>query len=81
MSSEIDNRRVPIQGSVVVSLVAAVACALATDTHASRLETNANVGEQELTTRVARIVERIEAGDPALVRDLPPENKIAQWRN
>jgi len=34
-----------------------------------------------LAARVGAIAERIRSGEPALVRELPPEAKIAQWRN
>jgi hypothetical protein len=34
-----------------------------------------------LSARVAAIVERIRLLEPTLLRDLPPEAKIAQWRN
>jgi hypothetical protein len=39
------------------------------------------VAEQELAARVAAIAERIRSAEPTLVRELPPEVKIAQWRN
>jgi hypothetical protein len=34
-----------------------------------------------LAARVATIAERIRSAEPTLVRELPPEVKIAQWRN
>ncbi len=80
MSNELD--RGPLgQGSVVTSLVAAVACVLASDALASRSPAELHVGERELSTRVATIVERIRLVDPTLLRDLPRDKKIAQWRN
>jgi hypothetical protein len=80
MPNEIDPPAVA-RGSVVASLVAVVACVLASPAYASRLPADPGAGEQELSARVATIVERIRLGEPALVRDLPPEAKVAQWRN
>jgi hypothetical protein len=80
MCYELD-RPALLQGAAVVTLVAAVACALASDACASRLPVEPSAGEQELSARVAAIVERIRLGEPTLPRDLPPEAKIAQWRN
>jgi hypothetical protein len=53
---------------------------LAGDAAASRLPAGASAGERQLSARVATIVERLRLGDPTL-RDLPPEMKVAQWRN
>jgi|HubBroStandDraft_6_1064221.scaffolds.fasta_scaffold619291_1 hypothetical protein len=79
MSNELD---MPLgQRTAVVSLVAVFACALASDAVASRLPTEPSAGEVDLSARVAAIVERIRLSEPALQRDLPPEVKIAQWRN
>jgi hypothetical protein len=79
MSNELD---MPLgQRTAVVSLVAVFACALASDAVASRLPTEPSAGEVDLSARVAAIVERIRLSGPALQRDLPPEVKIAQWRN
>jgi hypothetical protein len=81
MSNHFENSRVPTQGSVVVSLVAAVACTLASDARASWPQTNPSIGEQELSARVATIVERIRVGDPALLRDVQLASKVAQFGN
>ncbi len=81
MSNEIDRRPPLGNGTIVASLVAAVACVLANDALASRSSAEPGVGEQQLSTRVATIVERIRLVDPTLLRDLPPDKKIAQWRN
>ena len=81
MSNNLDPRSPLCKGTVVVSLVAAVTCALASDALASRLPADRCTGEQELSARVAAIVEHVRLVNPALVRDLPPEKKIAQWRN
>ena len=70
-----------LQGAAVVTLVSAVACALACDARASRLPVEPSAGDQELSARVAAIVERIRLREPTLLRDLPPEATIAQWRN
>jgi hypothetical protein len=39
------------------------------------------VSDRELSARVAAFVERVRLVDPALLRDLPQDMKIAQWRN
>jgi hypothetical protein len=54
---------------------------LASDAVATRLSAEPSAGERDLSARVAAIVERIRLGEPTLQRDLPPEVKIAQWRN
>jgi hypothetical protein len=38
-------------------------------------------GDQALSARVSAIAERIRLLEPRLLRDLPPEVKIVQWRN
>jgi hypothetical protein len=79
MSNELD---MPLgQRTAVVSLVAVFACALASDAVASRLPAEPSAGEQDLSARVAAIVEQIRLREPAIQRDLAPEVKIAQWRN
>lgn len=81
MSNERDLRLPLGQGAAVVSLVAVVACALASDAVASRLPAEPSAGERNLSARVAAIVEQIRLREPAIQRDLAPEVKIAQWRN
>jgi hypothetical protein len=81
MSNELDRRPPLCEGTLVVSLVAAITGVWASDALASRATAEPRVGEQELSTRVATIVERVRLIDPTLVRDLPPEKKMAQWRN
>jgi hypothetical protein len=81
MSNDLDPRSPLCKGTVVASLVAAVTCALAGDALASRLPADRCAGEQELSARVAAIVAHVRLLNPALVRDLPTEKKIAQWRN
>ena len=71
----------PLQGVAVVTLVSVVACALACDARASRPAIEPSAGDQELSARVSAIVERIRLLEPRLLRDLPPEVKIVQWRN
>jgi hypothetical protein len=80
MSDE-SNRPALLPGAAVVSLVAVVACVAGGDARASRLPAAPNAGEQQLSARVAAIVERIRLDQPTLQRDLPPEAKLAQWRN
>jgi hypothetical protein len=69
------------QGTAIASLVAVVACALASDALASQSPAEPSVGEHTLSARVGAIAERIRHAEPALARELPPEAKIAQWRN
>jgi hypothetical protein len=54
---------------------------LAGDALARQSPAEPAVAEQELAARVAAIAERVRSAEPTLVRDLPPEVKIAQWRN
>jgi hypothetical protein len=75
------DRRPLGQGTVIASLVGVVACALASDALARQSPAEPSVGEQTLSARVGAIAERIRSGEPALARELPPEAKIAQWRN
>jgi hypothetical protein len=62
-------------------LVAAVACLWASDAPANGSATEPRVAAPELPTRVATIVERVRIVDPALVRDLPADKRIVQFRN
>jgi hypothetical protein len=79
MSKKAD--RVPLTVQVAaVSLVALVACALANDARANRLPTEPSVGEGKLSTSIAAIAERVRAGEPKLLPQLPPKPKMA-WRN
>jgi len=75
------DRRPLGQGTAIASLVAVVACALASDAIARQPPAEPSAGEQTLAARVGAIAERIRSGEPALARELPPEAKIAQWRN
>jgi len=61
-----------------ISLVATIACAGASGALAGPSPPDANAA---LAARVAALVERISLHEPALMRDLPPERNIAQWRN
>lgn len=68
-------------GPTVVSLVAALTCAFASNASASRSSVPARVDNDQLAARVAAIVERIRLSEPTLLRDLSPDAKVAQWRN
>jgi hypothetical protein len=81
MSTELDRRPHLPAGFVFASLVAAVACVWASDGLASRPTVEPLDHDQELSARVAAIVERVRGVVPTLVRDLTPETKITQWRN
>jgi hypothetical protein len=72
---------VPLQQAAVVTLVSLVAYALARDARSTELSVEPGAGDQKLSTRVSAIVERMRVLEPTLLRDLPPELKIAQWRN
>ena len=80
MSSKPDRTPTSVQAAAAVSLVALVACALASDAHASRLPVEPGVADGELSARVGTIIERVRAGEPTLLPQLPPEPKMA-WRN
>ena len=69
------------QRTAVVSLVAALTCAFANDAAASRPTVTPNSGEPELSARVASLVQRIQIIEPTLLRHLPAQRTIAQWRN
>jgi len=75
MSTEPDRRPYVVAGSFVVSLVAAVLVLWASDAVASRPAVEPCVRDQELSARVAAIVERVGRAAPTLVRDLTPETK------
>jgi hypothetical protein len=81
MSKELDRRTVFLPRTAVISLAAAVACALTSDALASLPPVQSSAHARELPVRVAAIVERIRLGDPTLVSTLPEETTIAQWRN
>jgi hypothetical protein len=81
MPNELDRTPPMCKGAVVGSLVAAVACVLASDALASRAPAEPCVREQELSARVAAIVDRVRLVDPTLLRDLPADKKIVQFRN
>ena len=74
------NRVPPSAQVATVSLVALVACALANDARASRLPTDPSVGKGKLSTSIAAIAERVRAGEPKLLPQLPLKPKMA-WRN
>jgi hypothetical protein len=77
MSKQINQKPAAGHEITAVSLVAVVACALAGDALAS--PSKAHTGA-ELSTRIAIIAERIRLHEPARVRELPTEGRIA-WRN
>jgi hypothetical protein len=68
-------------GPTVVSLVAALTCAFASDASARPPSVAARVDNEQLAARIGSIVEQIRLHKPTLIRDLPPDAKIAQWRN
>jgi hypothetical protein len=65
----------------MASLVAAVACATPADSRASGIVIDPKGAEQTLPARIATIVEHVRRSDPALVKSLPPELRIVQFRN
>ena len=81
MSNPQDRKPPAGHAAAVASLVAIVACALAGDALARQSPAGPGVAEPELAARVAAIAERIRSSEPTLVRQLPPDVKIAQWRN
>jgi hypothetical protein len=81
MSNPHDRKPPVAHGAAIASLVAVAACALAGDALARQSPAERTVAEPELAARIAAIAERIRSAEPTLVRELPPEVKIAQWRN
>jgi hypothetical protein len=81
MSNHHDRKPPAGQRAAVASLVAIVACALAGDALARQSPAEPPAAGRELAARVAAIAERIRSAEPTLVRELPPEVTIAQWRN
>jgi hypothetical protein len=79
MSSELGRRPQFSNGTVKASLVAVVACVMATDARADL--TKPRLSARELPARIAAIVDHVRLADPAIVRDLPAEQKIVQFRN
>jgi hypothetical protein len=67
--------------TAAVSLVMAVACALASEAFANLTPTESNLHERDVPARVKAIVERIRLSDPSLALTVLPEAKITQWRN
>jgi hypothetical protein len=63
------------------SLTAIVAFALAGNVSATAPSGEPVRSERALSERVAGIAERIRLLEPILQRELPPEAKVAQWRN
>ena len=80
MSSKADRIPNSLHAAAAASLVAFVACALASNAHASRLSVELGVADGELSARVGTIIERVRAGEPTLLPQLPAEPKMA-WRN
>lgn len=80
MSSKSDRTPTSVQAATAVSLVALLACALASDAHASRLPVKPGVPDGELSARVGTIIKRVRACEPTLRPQLPPEPKMA-WSN
>jgi hypothetical protein len=61
-----------------ISLVTAIACAFPSGALASPSRSDEG---GELSARVAALVERIGRHEPMLLGNLPPDRRIAQWRN
>ena len=80
MSSKPDRTPSSAQVAAAVPLVALVACALASDAHASRVPVEPGFADGELSARVGTIIERVRAGEPTLLPQLPSEPKMT-WRN
>jgi hypothetical protein len=65
----------------MASLVAAVACATTADSHASGFAIEPSGSKRTLPARIATIVDHVRRSDPALVKSLPPNLRIVQFRN
>jgi hypothetical protein len=80
MSSKPDRTPSSVQVAAAVPLVALVACALASDAHATRVPVEPGFADGELSARVGTIIARVRAGEPTLLPQLPSEPKMT-WRN
>jgi hypothetical protein len=80
MSSKPDRSPISIQAAAAVSIVALVACALASEAHASRLPVEPDVVDGGVSARVGTIIKRVRACEPTLLSRLPREPKMA-WGN
>jgi hypothetical protein len=80
MSKDLDHRSAPGERAAI-SLVAALACVLAGEASASTLAVQPGRGDQDLAVRAAAIASLVRQTQPALLQSLPPDVKLAQWRN
>jgi hypothetical protein len=58
-----------------------LACALAGDASASVTSVQPGRSDQDLAVRAAAIASLVRQTQPALLQSLPPDVKLAQWRN
>jgi hypothetical protein len=76
------NRSLPeLHRPAVVSLIAAVACALTGKAYASGTPIDTNADKLGLAARVATVIERVRQAEPTILHNLPPNLRIVQWRN
>jgi hypothetical protein len=80
MSMEIDRRPALGRGTAFASLIAVVACAIASDAGTGTPSELQSRG-QDLSARVATLAEQIRLVEPAINQDSPPAVQLAQWRN
>jgi hypothetical protein len=81
VSSERNCGRPLGQGAAVMSLIAALTCALTADALATQAPIDTSVSEPELSARAGALRERVRLLNPTLLRNLPENKKIVQWRN
>jgi hypothetical protein len=81
MPKQLDRGPQFSNATVMVSLVAAVACATAVDARANGVVIEPSGSERTLSVRIATIVEQVRRSNPALVKNLPPDLRIVQFRN
>ena len=80
MSKHFDQRST-LGERAAVSLVAVLACTLTSEAFASVPAVQPGCGEQDLAARAAAIASLVRQTKPALLESLPPDVKLAQWRN
>jgi hypothetical protein len=79
MTKDLDHRSA-LGERTAISLVALLACVLAGDASASVTSVQPSRSERDLATRAAAIASLVRETQPTL-QSLPPDVKLAQWRN
>ncbi len=69
------------QGTALISIVAALACAFPGNAHAIRPPIDCGTGVGTLSARVAAVAKRIRLIESALPSDLPSDGNVALFGN